>query len=340
MKNERKYGIDIIKVLASIFVIIIHHFISVGYYGLQMGSGKEMYLATVIQAFGLTAVPLFLICTGYLLSKKKISKDYFSSLIYFLIEVLVIYCFVSFFQMLNTDNFSMLLFIKTLIKNILSPKYYVGLYISLYLIAPFLNRLFFSLEDKEKYILDLVLIFTISLPTLLNNIPHINFFDTKPTAVWAILYYFIGLNFRHFSPKFNKKMCVFFMFFFSMFFSFLVNHILAGKTYKYIFGYYEGIFTVILSVLIFMSIYNVDVKNNNLKKILKSLSSYTLIFYIFGEIVSDKIAIDILFSNGKPTSLLSSFPSKVLLSIVLTLPIAYLYGLFVNRMQLKIRSRK
>lgn len=293
-KNNRLYGIDIIKIFAAFLVISVHHFNTIGFYDQPTALNKLMIGTTALYLITLSCVPLFLTVSGYLLSNAKPTKIYYRKILYFLIEVFIIYMIIMAISLLSKDAFNFSHFIKNSIKGFLSPQYYVGLYFSLYLFAPFLNQMFFSLDDKDKRLLMFIIIIVISLPTLFNLIPHVNFFDTRPTSIWAVQYYVLGLYIKHFKPKLSTIKTLFGIVLVTFFYGLSINLLLKGKPYQNLFGYYQNIFTMITTFFIFILLYQIQIQNKILRKILGFLSSSTLTFYLLSGIWGDPKARSII----------------------------------------------
>lgn len=319
--NKRAYGLDFLKVFAAAMVIAVHHFNTIGFYNIKYTGGKTMYLATSIYIITLTCVPLFLISTGYLLQGRKIEKNHFSKIIYFLIEVALIYLLGILVSLLVSDNFTILTWMKTWIKSLMNPAYYIGLYFSIYLASPFLNRFFTSLSDKEKNLFMIILIVCISLPIALNKVLHISFFDTRPSAIWAVMYYFVGLYIFHFQPCIKHKKIFLILILNSIIYGLIISHYRGGNTYEHVLGYYQNPFVLINAYLITVGLYKVQINNSILKKGISILSSMTLSFYILSGLYSDRLAMT--FINLKGTLLFDMWTiiPKIFLSIIFSLPI-------------------
>lgn len=336
---NRDSGIDFIKILAAALVIGVHHLITIGFYEAKYDGSFGMILSTGAQVIMLTCVPLFLIVTGYLLSHRNISKNHYTGIVWFFLEVFLIYLFGRLIYLVYNDSFTVITWIKDSIISFLSPSYYVGLYVSLYFISPFLNRLFNSLNDNERLLFIIVILFIISFPKALNSIFKISFFDLRPTHMWMWLYYFIGVYIKEYQPKLNKFLISVLIFFVALVYGVLVSYARQGNSYSYIFGYYENIFTVSLSILLFLLFYKLKVSNLLAKKVLAFLSASTLTFYIFGTMFSDSMALKHISLSGNMVSDLYSVIPKIVLSKLYSLPLALLiYFCVIWSKQLVVRK--
>lgn len=338
--KKRSYGLDLLKVFAAALVIAVHHFNTIGFYNIKYNGGKTMYLATSIYIITLTCVPLFLIATGYLLQGRKIEKKHFFKIFYFLIEVALIYLLGILVSLLMNNNFTLMTWIKTWLKSVMNPAYYIGLYFSIYLVSPFLNRFFLSLSDKEKKLFMIILVICISLPIALNKVFHVNFFDTRPSAIWSIMYYFVGLYIFHFQPHIKNSKLISVLILNSVIYGLAIGYYRVGNTYDHILGYYQNPFVLVNAYLITVGLYNVQINNTILKKSISLFSSMTLSFYILSGLYSDRIAMS--FINLKGTLLFDMwtiFP-KIFLSMFFSLPIGLLVYILMKYFSKYIKTKK
>lgn len=332
LTSKRQYGLDIIKIVAAMLVIAVHHFYAIDFYNVPYNGGLTMYLSTAIYLISLSCVPLFLIASGYLLRKRRFTKNHYKKIIYFFIEVFIIYFWVFAFKSIDAQEFKLSGVLRETSLKFFSPSYYVGMYFSLYLAAPFLNTFFDSLKDDQKKWFLLVMILTISLPKPINNILGITFLDTRPTAIWSVLYYFIGLYIRHFEPEIKKSINLVLMILTMASYSVILNVMLKGDVFGHVLGYYENIFTVTVSTLIFIFWYKVEVKNQLLKKIIPILSSMTLTFHLSSSYSDAKAMTHLTLTNTLRYDLPTIVP-KVFLSMIYALPIGIIVYFSLREIQ-------
>ena len=60
-KSSRKYDLDVIRVLAIIFVLTVHAMNYIGYYSIP-NEGVLMYILSIVRVLVVTCVPLFCSC--------------------------------------------------------------------------------------------------------------------------------------------------------------------------------------------------------------------------------------------------------------------------------------
>ena len=78
--KKRILGLDIIRVIAVILVFVTH---AINYRGLMLVNQKTFHwtLYMILRFLAMACVPLFMLLTGYLNTKKEISKKYYQGLI-------------------------------------------------------------------------------------------------------------------------------------------------------------------------------------------------------------------------------------------------------------------
>ena len=68
--DQRLFGIDLIRVLATFFVVLIHSYTKNGWDLSTALLGKKMLIGNFVIGLAITAIPLFMMTTGYFLSQK------------------------------------------------------------------------------------------------------------------------------------------------------------------------------------------------------------------------------------------------------------------------------
>ncbi len=197
IKTGREFGMDIVRILAILFVPFIHFFGNAEYYTCPL-EGKTMLYATVLRWLVLTAVPLFMIITGYFKIYKQADFAHYKSIFPILATHIVI-CAI---RLWTDANFHQIELTREYVTDKLlyfNYGWYVRLYIGLTLIIPFLNKCWAALSSraqKENLIVTL-LILTSMGPLVYDIIP----------ATWLALYvpcyYFIGAYIKEYKIKIN-----------------------------------------------------------------------------------------------------------------------------------------
>ncbi len=197
VKKGREFGMDITRIVAVLFVPFIHFFGDTNYYGAPI-EGQVMFLMTALRWLVLTAVPIFMIITGYFKSEKNADFSHYKAIIPVLLTHIV--CCLA---RLYTDKHihGIELTAEYIADKLLYFNYgwYVRLYIGLILLVPFLNKMYKGCESRKN---KEMLILTIILLTAVGPLTY----DVIPVS-WLIIYvmgyYFIGSYIREYKIRIN-----------------------------------------------------------------------------------------------------------------------------------------
>lgn len=305
--KPRFVGIDIIKILAALLVVCIHIFLYTGFY-------NEPITATFGSApicfrwISYCCVPLFMLVTGYLMKNKTLSKDYYKGLI----RILVIYAIVSVICVLfNMDHFQLEYTPWSFLKGMLmysNAKYgwYVEYYITIFLLIPFINMAFNSLATKRQR---LAMVATVVLLSMVAPTLYIGF--DKDTQIkllpgyferwYPVGYYLIGCYIREYPPKRTLANKIMALSLACMALGWMthttyqqslqnVNNNSVMSSWHY--NMYGSWPMVILSVGIFLLLFDITCKSKPVCKVLQILGNATLgtylVSYVFDTIFHTK----------------------------------------------------
>lgn len=328
-KKQRILGLDIIRDIAFFALVSVHFFLNTQLYGLQVNSGK-IYLATILRMFSMVCIPLFLMLTGFLKLNKKFDKKYYSGLI----RIILIYAFAMLFNYTFFhfwDN--RVLTHASLAKDILSfmdSAWYIGMYIGLYLISPFLNKLFLNLSKREEKILLISMLFMVSLPLVVNTF-RIKILPDWWVGIYPILYYFLGCHFSKNELNFSnrKKFLIFFGSVLLMvgYTLFMVH----GKTFNFdTWNDWGNPFTILLSCAVFLLCLGVF-KNRKVPKLAQRIIIFMSNFSFVGYLVSPVVE-RIIYKNVVPSGV--SFQERFnyyIIAVPLILFFSLLISMFITK---------
>jgi peptidoglycan/LPS O-acetylase OafA/YrhL len=168
---QRLIGMDIIRCVACVLVILVHFIISIGWYN-QAPEGGEWFVVAIIRWLAQCCCPLFMILSGYFLSNRTAGIKHLNGLIHFIRN----YAFLCIMCVLVNRDYSYES-IKNLIN--LSHYWYIDMYFGLFLLVPFLNILWKYATNQEKNLLVCVLIFLSSVGTVTNHLKWFTCQDKK-----------------------------------------------------------------------------------------------------------------------------------------------------------------
>ena len=283
-KDNRVYGIDIIKILAVMLVLTLHFFLNTDYNHIpHLGIG--MKFQTLIRDFAYICVPLFVMCTGFLNKKTKYDKFFFKGLV----NVLIVYLFYSTIEFFclniikgTTSNLNIRNFIFS-ITSFSACRYgwYIKMFVGLYLFSPLLNNGYESLDKKNRFYLLIITIFTLIVPHFVNKI----FYGVFSLPNWwqssyLIAYYITGKYISDTLPTFKKKNLILI----------LIIMQIINVCYNYINPIEHITLTTFISTTtVFLLFYNIKLNNNIIKKIVKYFSIISLDIYLSSSLIDQII---------------------------------------------------
>lgn len=205
MGEKRDLRLDTVRTAAIFFVICVHFYDSSGFPGETMGGAAD-WLLLCLWLVTHSCVPLFLLLTGWLCSRKTLSRAYYFGLV----RILGMYVLCS---------LACLLFRAFWLHEQMSARYvfgslvnfyacgyawYVMLYFGLFLMIPFLNLIWKGLPGRNARRVLLATAFALSiLPSLLNQ--FVQLYSIWWTRLYPLCYYFLGAYLREYLPEMKKK---------------------------------------------------------------------------------------------------------------------------------------
>ena len=279
MELKRNYNLDLLKVVAIIFIIILH------YNNPEMGGllsnaqpgTANFFIAHFTEILAIIACNLFVLISGYFLCKSNTIK------IRKIVDIIFLLCFygiiiyvISIFTGLTTLNTGTL---KTMFRTI-STRWFINIYILLYILHPYLNKIIININKKQYTMLILICVFFFSVwSSFLNLKGIINLGTFVSDGGYGItnfvMLYFIGAYIRLYYD--NKKMNKL-----GLFITYIILSLLG--TYIY-YDYpnaanYNFIINVVNSIVVFLLFKNIKITKG---KIISKCSGCSLAIYIIHE---------------------------------------------------------
>lgn len=170
MKDNIKTNLNLLKVIAAIFVITLHYLngqIGGALFNTSVGS-FNYYLSHLLESICIIAVNLFVLISGYLLIERKEIKI---SKILKLGWDVFFYCSLAYIIMIFFGKVPLTLHsFKNYMESIFGF-WFVDIYIILYLLAPYINLLLNKLNQKQyKVLLIICFVFFSIWPTMINEL--------------------------------------------------------------------------------------------------------------------------------------------------------------------------
>ena len=281
--ENRNYNIDIIKSLAVFFVIAVHFFYNSSFY-YETVNNLSMYIMVTMRTVFMMSVPLFLICTGYLMNKKEFSAKYYLGIKKILIPYFFI-TFVTFIVKILSESYHIFPY-QTNIEmwkdflnfRLIGYAWFVDVYVGLFLLIPFINKVLDKIETDKKLLYILVLL-TIFPSTLI-------FSYWKD--FWPFTYYLIGAIVCRYKVCFPIKNLVL-LYVLSVGLVTIIN-IFAVKDISWglygmdTWGSFENLITSSLFFLLVINL-NLDKVSDKIKNGFTFISQLTLGIYLYSYLV-------------------------------------------------------
>ncbi|MCM0583148.1 acyltransferase family protein [Weissella diestrammenae] len=255
---RREAQIDLIKAVAVFFVVNVHFLLNSGFYDVPLNSGIQ-YFWLFMRLFLITAVPLFIMVTGYLSHTKQLTAQQLKKIYPVIITYIIISLLDYGAQILILGHTTPL---NDAIRGIFdfstdSYAWYVEMYIPLFFMMPLFNIVWHRHENDvwfHRYIVILsVMIFFV--PSLLNQAGKIvpDFFQ----AAYPVGYYFIGAYIHTYREKIRHIRWRIILPIFVMTsvllgtINFFINdhHIFKWADYNDYFGYQVLVMSVLLMIM-------------------------------------------------------------------------------------------
>lgn len=332
--TARSLGLDILRIIAFLCVISIHFFTRTGYGTLQ-NDGFAVYIVICLRYITRMCIPLFLMLSGYLLANKEPNKKYYLKIIRILVEYFIasIVCVLFSIFYLKEDKWNFVSFIRGVFSFSCVPySWYINMYIGLFLIAPFINKILKNITKKQQQIFLIIMIGLTLLPTVVyyyfSN--YENFLIALPSfwyyPLYMLTYFFAGQYIRINQPKVKRWVLIL---------VFIVDLLIAG-IHQYtnvtmhpmdMLEEYYTIFVFILTVSTFLFFYDLKYKHKWAVKVVSVISISTLSGYMISW-VFDSIFYEMLFKYVGTT-----FRQVVLYAPIIVLLVSIyslIYGIIIT----------
>lgn len=224
--QSRSPSLDMIRCFGLVCVVSEHFFLYTDFYDCTV-AGKTMLIMCAMRSLFMSCIPLFLMLSGYLLNRKKICASYYKKL-YRTIGLYLLSCgaCILYRFLFQREDFSLYQSIRGIF-NFQASDYgwYMKMYIGLFLLIPFLNILYHSLETQKHKKL---LVFTMIALTAAPSIFNIWRFADKAwwlrpstssdydalvpdwwTRLYPITYYYVGCYLSEFPLKLKRSVTLF-----------------------------------------------------------------------------------------------------------------------------------
>ena len=280
MKKEYFKNIDLLKSIACILVIINH---TSSYLLIN-----ENYLPFYKIEFVLCriAVPIFIMCTGYLMCTKELKgKDILKKILKVFIPLFLLSGLIYFLQHKTIDFLFLQNFIAT---PIIEPFWYIYMLIGLYLVMPFLNYITKNASTKEHIFLVSVILIIPSLLKLFSL--EVSTYWGLAIPTYSIGYYLMGSLFYkiHNQIKYAKLSGILF------FILYIIGIIFYTNDHLELYNI-DSLLLISMSILFMNCILGFKIKHQH--KFFTLISANSLYIYLFHPLLQNKIYELSIFQN-------------------------------------------
>lgn len=327
--SGRLSGLDLVRVYAVLSVISVHGLLFCQYYTIEL-KGEIAFFTTVLRWALFPCVALFFMLSGFFMIKKELSRKYYAKII----PLFVAYIFITFvwqftLSIIKGADFSVIVWLKQMSEYEYSS--FFSQYVCLFLLIPFLNICWRALDPKGKQILCVICAAITGLaPGFQVFIPRI-FLEMYP-----ITYYLIGAYISEFRPTLKKK-----SYGLALLMFWLVSTAAAsisftnGGAFSWNFLSTPGLGyqmfpNIVISVLIFLLLYDVEIRNGFIRGFLRKVSTLSFEIYLFS-LLTDALLWPILQKGRGFYEMIWWYPVMCLSSFALSFFLASVYRLVYSK---------
>ncbi len=269
--KERNSNFELLRILAT-FMIIVLHYNNGGMGGALSFVSKNnvnYYFIRFIESACIISCNVFVLITGYFMNnKEKIRIAKVIHLVYLMMFYGIIISL--FYIIFNINNINIHL-LKSIIFSIID-RWFVIIYIILYLLIPFINKIIHHINKRQYKILLLILIiFFYIWPTFLSKT---TIKDSGYGIINFVTLYLIGAYIKIYCDN-NKSIKKSILTYFLCTVVTTIFYLFATRAIAY-----NSIFNLISAISLFETFKSINIKNN---KYINNLASFTFSTYIIHE---------------------------------------------------------
>ena len=201
MEKKRDLNLDLIRCTALLMVPTMHGLDHVDIYGVSLHTPGDLVMMTVKILFT-CCIPLWIMLTGWLCRGRRFEKRYYLG--YLRIYTVYLLCSIlclGFDRFVMHEEIGLREFFGAIV-NFYSSDYawYIMMYTGLFLMIPFLNLMYNSLQTgRQKRVLVLTFMALSVLPSLLNL--YVQLWSVWWKMLYPICYYFTGAYLAEYLPR-------------------------------------------------------------------------------------------------------------------------------------------
>lgn len=188
--SQRNYGIDLLRLVAAFYVVILHTFNQGGIIESTAAYSGQNMLSRMMLIVSYCAVNIFGIISGYVGYREPLKKiSYSGYLPLWLTVVFYNLMFAGFYAVIDPGSVTRNTLVGSFFPLLTNLFWYFSAYTFVYFLAPFLNRILYYSSEKELKLL-LFLICCAAVP--LEYISQPFEIENGYSAFWLVLLYLVG----------------------------------------------------------------------------------------------------------------------------------------------------
>ena len=208
--DTRNYGIDLLRIISMIMVIIVHIVDIGGNQMIGITTKTNEFIGRFLFACCFCAVNCFGIISGYVGYK---AKHKYANLLYLIIQVMFILLVITIIYQIRYPNYCTVNdWLGAVFPFALGPVWYFRAYFCMFFFIPFMNLLIDKLSKKQSILLlsSIILLFVI-IPTFVSK--DIYFTNNGLSPLWLSFLYLFGAFFSKYKIEVKDKIWLFLGFF-------------------------------------------------------------------------------------------------------------------------------
>ncbi len=284
--NERNVGLDLLKIISMIMVVILH---ILGHGGL-LNSTEPLTLRNSIYWFieilCYCAVDTYALISGYVNYDKKFKISHILNL---WIRVLFYTILIFLVSLLFNNNFDYNTIHQSFFPLSNNTYWFFTCYIGMYIFSPFINKLVKSLSNKSLYIISIIILFIFSiLPVMFHN-QELFGLNNGYSVLWLSIMYFFGAVLKKTNILNNIKKYWYIIIYFVVSLIALLSYIVLLLGTKAILGEakwggylvsYLSPFMIIQSISLMFIFKNINILNHKICKLISFISALSFSCYL------------------------------------------------------------
>ena len=239
-----------------------------------------MYVMTAFRWLFVTCIPLFFMLTGYFKKKKTADRAHYAALV----PLVISYVVISVGKMLLYNRlFGRIYGIGEMLTNIGNYQiaWYMGLYLCVFLLIPFLNKGWYALSIREQNILLATLAGLCSVYPVFKYIAPSYF-----TGLYPVLFYYLGVAVSDRRIRCNRILTAVILVVTVLVQTFISIRFTSTGIFDWNVistpdNFYGTFFIMICALCIFLPLYDVEIKNGIIRSFISSVSRVSFEIYLF-----------------------------------------------------------